>query len=272
MRYKIKIVKDSSPLPEETAKELAKRSLIGNDYFAAIYGKLVKGKKEYFKPILVSEQELHDKNKKFLKKEDPDGILYVIYRNNIFDSKLFEVEYVDGEAFVEIDDKEVDEFLKKKMIEVAQSPRLFQKYRNQIIDIFEDDLQKHADELFYKEGKGQIFKDSSEDDYLLYKKLWIVHVFEIAKATRNYPAEVDEEDVLITNYEYELPKDEIVDELCWHVGREKEFKDKSEEEIYNYVLENYDDLKEKYNDALLKHFENEAIERATEQYDKGEID
>lgn len=272
MAYKIKIIKDADVLPEDVARELAKRSLMGTDYFAAIFGKLVKGKKEYFKPILVSEQELHDKQKDFLKREDSEGVLYVIYRHNVFDSKLFEVEYVDGEAYIEIDDKEVDEFLKKKLIETAQSPRLFEKHRSEILDMFEDDLQKYADDLFYKQGKGEVFKDSVEFDSLLYKKLYITYVYLENKATDEHPDEYDEEEILLRNYEYELPKEDIVEELCYFVGNDPEFKDKSQEEIEKYVLENYDKLKEKYNDLLLKRFKYAAKEKAEGEYAEGEID
>lgn len=183
MKYRIKKLKDRQPLKEEVAIEFAKNKLAGTDYFAAIYGEVANKNQEFFVPILVDEESLRNYEKEFLKR-NPKGRLRVIYQSNLKDAPLYEVESKLGEAWIDIPDKEIDDFIKKRLVDISNNPRLFTKYRNELIDMLEDELQSYANTEFYEKGRGEIYTDS------LGKKKIKGYILTDLPAIRNYaPAE-----------------------------------------------------------------------------------
>lgn len=171
MKYHIKKTKDNFPLNEEHAIELAKKQLGKTGYFAAIYGKNVNGKKEFHTPILVSESTLRSAKNELLN-EDPNSALYAVYREHLDDAPTYEVEYRGGEAYLDLPDEEVSNFIKGKMQEIIDNPRLYQKYKYELEDLFEEDLQRYVDEQFYQKGRGEVYKDSKISYSDLYNELF----------------------------------------------------------------------------------------------------
>lgn len=80
------------------------------------------------------------------------------------DKPLFEIKHPVGESWIDIPDEEIDKFLKKRLIEIANNPRLLEKYRRDIVDILEDELQEYANHEFYEKGRGEIYKDNKVKD------------------------------------------------------------------------------------------------------------
>ena len=85
-------------------------------------------------------------------------------KKSVKDKPLFEVEHPAGEGWIDIPDKEIDEFLKKRLIEIANNSRLFEKYRKDIVDILEDELQEYANHQFYTKGRGELYRDNKMKD------------------------------------------------------------------------------------------------------------
>lgn len=171
MKYRIRKLKDRQPLGEKAAIDLAKNKLKYSSNFAAIYGESINGKKNFFAPELVDEEGLKIKQKEFLQK-NPEGRLIVLYRSNLDDAPLYEIDYRNGEAWIDIPDDEVEDVLKNIMMEVINTPRLLKKYSKDLQDIFEKELQDYANDQFFKEGRGKV-QDSvyeSDEEYDLLSK------------------------------------------------------------------------------------------------------
>lgn len=266
MKYHIKKTKDNFPLNEEHAIELAKKQLAKTGYFAAIYGKNVNGKKEFHTPILVSESSLRSAKNELLN-EDPNSALYAVYREHIDDAPTYEVEYRGGEAYLDLPDEEVSNFIKGKMQEIIDNPRLYQKYKYELEDLFEEDLQRYVDEQFYQKGRGEVYKDSKNDHpsiVLNYEDLELELTGDLLyHESMEGPAEYDDFETT-EDYEYEVDPDDV-EEALYNILKEK-YKDKSDEEIDKFIDENYENLTEQYEDDLKDYFRDKAIDKATEYY------
>lgn len=82
------------------------------------------------------------------------------------DAPLFEVENPAGESWVDIPDEEINEFAKKRLIEIANNDRLFNKYRKDIVEMLEKELQDYASKEFYEKGRGEMIIDSMAEEDL----------------------------------------------------------------------------------------------------------
>lgn len=266
MKYHIKKTKDNFPLNEEHAIELAKKQLGKTGYFAAIYGKNVNGKKEFHTPILVSESTLRSAKNELLN-EDPNSALYAVYREHLDDAPTYEVEYRGGEAYLDLPDEEVANFIKGKMQEIIDNPRLYQKYKYELEDLFEEDLQRYVDEQFYQKGRGEVYKDSKNNHpsiVLNYEDLELELTGDlVSHKSMESPAEYEDFETT-EDYEYEVDPDDV-EEALYNILSEK-YKDKSDEEIDKFIDENYENLAEQYEEELKKYFRDKAIEEATEYY------
>lgn len=266
MKYHIKKTKDNFPLNEEHAIELAKKQLGKTGYFAAIYGKNVNGKKEFHTPILVSESTLRSAKNELLN-EDPNPALYAVYREHLDDAPTYEVEYRGGEAYLDLPDEEVANFIKGKMQEIIDNPRLYQKYKYELEDLFEEDLQRYVDEQFYQKGRGEVYKDSKNTHpsiVLNYEDLELELSGDlVSHESIDGPAEYEDFETT-EDYEYEVDPDDV-EEALYNILSEK-YKDKSDEEIDKFIDENYENLAEQYEEELKKYFRDKAIDEATEYY------
>ena len=79
------------------------------------------------------------------------------------DAPTFEIEHPSGEGWIEIPESEVDEFFKKRLVEIANNPRLLQKYRRGLQDVLEEELQQYAQHEFYEKGRGKFYADEIKD-------------------------------------------------------------------------------------------------------------
>ncbi len=82
------------------------------------------------------------------------------------DAPLFEVENPAGESWVDIPDEEINEFAKKRLIEIANNDRLFNKYRKEILEMLDKELQLYATKEFYEKGRGEMITDSMSEEEL----------------------------------------------------------------------------------------------------------
>ena len=273
MKYHINRTKDTFPLNQEHAIDLAKKQLNKSGYFAAIYGKNVNGKKEFHTPILVSESSLRSTTNE-LKNEDPDSALYVVYREHIDDAPTYEVEYRGGEAYLDLPDEEVADFIKGKMKEIIDNPRLYQKYKYELEDLFEEDLQRYVDEQFYKHNRGEVYKDSMKDARhkpvtLYYNDLKLeLQGSMIHPDRRDEPAEYEEFETT-EEFEYEADEDEVGDALYDILSKENPEMDY--DDIDDLIERNWDDLVDKYEDQIAEILRPRA-EKAAEEYYQKEFD
>lgn len=187
---------------------------------------------------------------------------YII--KNVKDAQLYEIEYSNGDAFIEIPDEEIDEFIKKYLIEIANSPRLFGRYKRDFLDIFENVLQKYAEDQFYKQGKGEIIEDEKSefpDVELSYDNLLVKSWLKTSSETEISPEEWDynEEEI---QYDYTADGEEVNEKLYEILVELKEFEGKEEKEILEYIKEHWDELVEKYEKELLEAFREEAADEA----------
>ena len=106
MKYIIKTIKDEKVVSETNAINAAKRELAHSGKFGAIYGNRINGKKVFFAPKLVTEEELKQAQKDLLSK-DKEGLLFVIYQTNLEDAPFYYNEFNGGEASIDIPDEEI---------------------------------------------------------------------------------------------------------------------------------------------------------------------
>lgn len=263
MKYTIKKIKDSIPQSEEQAVEAAKKYLKGTDYFCALYGKRIHGKKEFFIPILMDEKELKA-TKEEAQKKDKDSMLYVLYQSNIEDAPLYEIEYGNKEAYVDIPDEEIENFIKEKLIQVANNPRLLTKYMGDFKDVFEKDLQEFANDKFFKEGKGEIIDDAVNEIELHYPALKVKVWTKRSGETESEPEDVDytEENI---EYDYWVPEDDIKLVLFEFMWDDPKYIDLEEEDIQHKINEDPDKYINEYKEKLLNYFEDKAQEEAEKE-------
>ena len=193
------------------------------------------------------------------------------------DAPLYEVEYKNGEAYVDIPDEEIKEFIKNRLIQIANSPRLMEKYRHGLEDLLEADLQEYANKQFYEEGKGEVV-DSEPDDIhdveLHYDSLTITQWSLSSPAVLYptdfaHPAEYDDYEVDI-EWDYTADGDEVYSYFEENHQNFEELKDLEDEDLENYISNNFDELVEKYEEDLKDHFIGEARESAEENYEPAE--
>ena len=167
MKYTIKKVHDELPMSADNAYKMAEKQLKETNYFAAVYGRRLNEKIEFFTPILVDEESLKQMAKELSEKDD-DSRLYVVYKEDpsldvskdfVEDEPLYSIEYRPGEAWIDIPDEEIEEFIKQRLIQIANNPRLIGKYRSDLEDMLEDELQAYAEDQFYNKQRGKIYKD-----------------------------------------------------------------------------------------------------------------
>ena len=159
MKYQIKKLNDKINLTQEGALELAKKQLKETNYDAAVYGKNVNGKMEYFQPILMNEDALEEYRKK-----PSNTNIYVLYRRHIEDAPLYEIEYQKGDAFINIPTEEIEEVIKVELQKMIENPRLLARHLRDLEDMLQKELQEYADEQFYKKGRGTIHEEDSIKD------------------------------------------------------------------------------------------------------------
>ena len=87
--------------------------------------------------------------KKYRIKDKPNYEIYSSYKN-----------YAD----IDIPDEEINEVLKRLLEKTISNPRLFEKVRSDLLDIYEKELQAYAEEQFFEKGRGNVYKDSKTKD------------------------------------------------------------------------------------------------------------
>lgn len=198
------------------------------------------------------------------------------------DTPLYEVEYKNGEAYVDIPDEEINEFIKNRLIQIANSPRLIEKYRHGLEDLLEKDLQEYANKQFYEEGKGEVVdsadeepEDNSHDVELNYSNLEITQWSLTSKAVYYpndfaHPDEYDEYEITI-DWDYEVNAEDVVDFFYNNAKLFDELKDIEDgDKVLAYIYKYFDNLVDKYEEDLKEHFKQEARENAEENYEAPE--
>ena len=192
------------------------------------------------------------------------------------DAPTYEIEYNKGEAYIDIPEEEINEFIKKRLIQIANNPRLLEKYRHGIEDLLEKDLQEYANKQFYEEGKGEVL-DSRYGDYELnYEDLTITQWVLTSPAVYYpndyaHPDEYDDYEIDI-DWSYYLDSDQVFDYFYENSEKYEELKDLSEDDLEAYINEHMDELFEKYEEDLKEEYKERAREDAEENYEPPEPD
>lgn len=81
-----------------------------------------------------------------------------------------------------------------------------------------------------------------------------------------HPDEYDDHEEEV-DWTYDADDGEVCDYLYEQLSELDEFKNYSEDELNDYIENNYEELCKKYNDGLLEHFKEKAREDAEENYE-----
>lgn len=81
-----------------------------------------------------------------------------------------------------------------------------------------------------------------------------------------HPDEYDDHEEEIS-WTYDADDGSVSEVICDILANEDEFKDYDSDALYKYIDEHFDELTEKYYDALLEHFRDNAREDAEENYE-----
>ena len=268
MKAKIKIIKDELPMTREKAFEMAEKLLKQGNHFAAVYGEKTNGNTQFYTPVLVDEKSLKEMTEGIMEK-DPEGSVYVVYRSNVTDAPIYEIEYKNGEAYIDIPEEEINEFIKNRLIQIANNPRLIQKYRFEIEDLLGKELEEYANQQFYEQGRGKVVEDDIEIRkngdkyfYIHYDNLDINIDFQIP-SIHNMPAEWVSEEIQV-DYDY-YPEDIKVLEIIDNYLSKQENRNIDYDELdYN----EWSELCEKYKEGLKPLLEPFAQKEAEDYFNE----
>lgn len=118
-----------------------------------------------------------------------------------------------------------------------------------------------------KFSKGSFFTNDGIL-YLIYPKLEFEAVVGETPATWWDPPEPITEWVTVKDYEYEIEDcfDFLIEQcIDWDDYPDVDYE--NDKEVNNFVLNNFDELVEKYIKELFDHYEEEATEKATQEYE-----